>query len=163
MEHIQIPKVDNVKLLDRYNPKASRAGTLYITTSHLIFVPNKEGGGPAASAAAVSAAEDGRGNKYELWIQHLLICTVEKPTLTTSGTQLRIFCSHFRQATFIINKDHDAHEVYQSLLPLTKPRRVTDLYCFNYRPKCEVQQSTGWFFHDLQAEFQRQVRTKMLG
>ena len=63
-------------------------------------------------------------------------------------------------ATFIIQKDRDAHDVYMSLMALSKPKRIEDLYCFSYNPKGEVQQSTGWFFHDLNAEFQRMVRRK---
>jgi hypothetical protein len=50
--------------------------------------------------------------------------------------------------------------VYTSLVELSKPRSVTDLYCFSYNPKGDMMQSTGWYFHDLRAEFQRQVSFK---
>ena len=98
--------------------------------------------------------------KRELWILHMLIHTVEKPLLTTSGTQLRILCSNFQSATFIVQRDRDAHDVYLSLLDLSGPKEFSDLYCFSYNPKGEVRQSTGWNFHDLLAEFQRQVERK---
>jgi myotubularin-related protein 6/7/8 len=57
----------------------------------------------------------------------------------------------------MIQRDRDAHNVYQSLIELSKPKEVTDLYCFSYKPKGDISQSTGWYFHDLRAEFQRQV------
>jgi len=38
MEHIVTPKVENVLLLDNLNSRNSSEGTLYITTTHLIFV-----------------------------------------------------------------------------------------------------------------------------
>ena len=136
MEHIRTPKVENVKLMDKYNPKASPTGNLYLTTSHLIFI------------------EDNL-NK-ETWILHMLMSAIEKPLLTTSGSQLKISCSNFQTVTLTIQRDRDAHDVYQSLLELSKPREVKDLYCFSYNPKGELTQSTGWYFHDLQAEFQRQ-------
>ena len=46
MELILTPKVENVKLLDKFNARASPMGTLYVTTTHLIFVSN----GMAAAA-----------------------------------------------------------------------------------------------------------------
>lgn len=136
MEHIRTPKVENVKLMDKYNPKASPTGNLYLTTSHLIFIEDKL-------------------NK-ETWILHMLMSAIEKPMLTTSGSQLKISCSNFQTVTFTIQRDKDAHDIYQSLLELSKPKDVQDLYCFSYNPKGELTQSTGWYFHDLQAEFQRQ-------
>lgn len=138
MEHIQTPKVENVKLLNKFSPKASPVGTLYLTTTHLIFV---------------STFPD---DKKELWILHMQIHTVEKPMLTTSGTQIKIICSNFQSATFIVQKDRDAHAVFSSLNALSKPKDIQELYCFSYNPKGEVRQTTGWFFHDLTAEFQRQ-------
>ncbi len=40
MEHIRTPKVKNVRLVDKFNPRGSPVGTLYLTTTHLIFVSN---------------------------------------------------------------------------------------------------------------------------
>ena len=40
MEHIRTPKVENVRLVDKFNPRGSPVGTLYLTTTHLIFVSN---------------------------------------------------------------------------------------------------------------------------
>ena len=144
MEHILTPKVENVKLLDKFNPRSSPMGTLYLTTTHLIFV---------------SSNPDQDLIKKEVWILHMLMQSVEKPLLTTSGSQLKISCSHFQTVQFIIQKDRDAHDVYMSLMALSKPKKLQDLYCFSYNPKGELRQSTGWHFHDTQAEFQRQVRT----
>ena len=88
MEHIATPKVENVQLLDNINTRNSTVGTLYITTTHLIFVSPEE--------------------KEELWILHMHLNIVEKLPLTTSGSPLRIQCSNFRAATFLIHRDKDA-------------------------------------------------------
>ena len=136
MDHIHTPKVEGVKLLDRLNPRNSPIGTLYLTTSHLIFIEAQA--------------------KKELWILHMLMTTIDKPLLTTSGSNLKILCSHFQSVTFVIQRDKDAHDVYQSLIELSRPSKVYELYCFAYNPKSELRQSTGWQFHDLRAEFQRQ-------
>ena len=136
MDHIYTPKIEGVKLLDRLNPRSSPIGTLYVTTSHLIFIEECA--------------------KKEVWILHMLMFNIEKPLLTTSGSQLRIYCSHFQNVTFVIQRDKDAHDVYQSLVELSRPKDLQDLYCFSYNPKGEMRQSTGWHFHDLRAEFQRQ-------
>ena len=84
MEHIATPKVinndifrflkvklnaqvENVQLLDNINTRNSTVGTLYITTTHLIFVSPEE--------------------KEELWILHMHLNIVEKLPLTTSGSR----------------------------------------------------------------------------
>jgi len=136
MDHIHTPKVEGVKLLNRLNSRNSAIGTLYLTTSHLIFIEAQA--------------------KKEIWILHMLMSQIEKPLLTTSGSQLKIMCSHFQSITFVIQRDKDAHDVYLSLVELSRPKDVTDLVCFSYNPKGEILQSTGWQFHDMENEFQRQ-------
>jgi len=136
MEHIATPKVENVHLLDNINTRNSRVGSLYITTTHLIFVSPEE--------------------KEELWILHTHISVVEKLPLTTSGSPIRIQCSNFRTATFMVTRDRDAQDVFTSLIHLSRPVAVAELYCFQYRSKSELPQHTGWTFFDLGAEFQRQ-------
>jgi len=136
MEHIATPKVENVQLLDNINTKSSSVGTLYITTTHLIFVSPEE--------------------KEELWILHMHLNVVEKLPLTTSGTPIRIQCSNFRTATFLVHRDKDAQDIYTSLIHLSRPLKVEDLYCFQYRSKSDLPQHTGWTFFDLGAEYARQ-------
>jgi len=136
MEHIATPKVENVQLLENVNPRNSTVGTLYITTTHLIFVSPEE--------------------KEELWILHMHINSVDKLPLTTSGSPVRIQCSNFRVVTFMINRDRDAQDIYSSLAQLSKPNSIEELYCFQYRAKGDLPQPTGWTFFELSAEFQRQ-------
>jgi len=145
MEHIATPKVENVLLLDNLNPRNSTPGTLYITTTHLIFVsPNL----PSQGVGGVAGGE--------LWLLHMHITTVDKLPLTTGGSPIRIQCTNFRLATFLINRDKEAQDVYSSLLHLSRPLTLTDLYAFQYRPKNSLPQHTGWTFFDLGAEFARQ-------
>jgi len=136
MEHIATPKVEYIRKLNNINPRESTVGTLYITTTHLIFVSAEE--------------------KEELWILHMHISNVEKLPLTTSGCPVRIQCSNFRVVTFMVNKDRDAQDIYLSLAQLSKPNSMEELYCFQYRAKGELPQPTGWTFFELSAEFSRQ-------
>ena len=70
MDHIHTPKVEGVKLLDRLNPRNSPVGTLYLTTSHLIFIEAQA--------------------KKEVWVLHMLMSQIDKPLLTTSGRYINI-------------------------------------------------------------------------
>ena len=95
-------------------------------------------------------------DKEELWILHMHLNTVDKLPLTTGGSPIRIACSDFRVCTFLVHRDKDAQDIYTSLIHLSRPLRVEDLYCFQYRAKSDLPQHTGWTFFDLGAEFARQ-------
>ncbi|CAG0890100.1 unnamed protein product, partial [Darwinula stevensoni] len=130
------PRVENVRLVDRYNRRKVSMGTLYLTATHLIFVDPD--------------------NKKETWIQHSHIGSVEKLSLSTSGCPLHIRCKTFLIVTFIIPKERDCHNIYTSLCQLSQPVNVEDLYCFHYTsPDQELCRGIGWNFFDLQAEYQR--------
>ncbi|XP_039706180.1 phosphatidylinositol-3,5-bisphosphate 3-phosphatase MTMR8 isoform X3 [Pteropus medius] len=70
MDHITVPKVENVKLLDRYMDKKPPNGILYLTVTHLIYVE--------ASGAS----------RKETWIALHHIATVEKLPITSLGCPL---------------------------------------------------------------------------
>ncbi|MEE6508870.1 hypothetical protein FKM82_023313 [Ascaphus truei] len=138
MEHISTPKVENVKLLDRYTNKKSATGTLYLTATHLIYV----------DAAA--------GARKETWIPHHHIACVEKLPLSTTGCPLVIRCKNFRVAHFVILRERDWHDVYTSLLKLSQPAKHEDLYAFSYNPKADQdERGLGWKLIDLKMEFLR--------
>ncbi|CAH1963252.1 unnamed protein product [Acanthoscelides obtectus] len=135
MELIKTPKVENVRMLDRYSKTPSQ-GTLYLTATHLIFVD------PVA--------------KKETWILHMHVAHVEKLPLTTTGSPLLIRTKTFLSVTFIVPKERDCHDVFVSLQQLSQPTSMQVLYCFSYTPPAEeIQRSVGWNFHDLQSEYQR--------
>ncbi|XP_067141955.1 myotubularin-related protein 6 isoform X3 [Centruroides vittatus] len=136
MELIKTPKVENVRMLDRFNNKKTSVGTLYLTATHLIF-------------------SDPKGRK-ELWILHMHIATVQKLSITPSGCPLQIRCKNFLCVTFIIPRERDCHDIYTSLLQLSQPLNIEDLYCFHYTASNEdFPKSAGWDKFDLQAEFSR--------
>lgn len=136
MELIKTPKVENVRMLDRYNARKPSIGTLYLTATHLIFVD-----------------PDG---KKETWILHMHIASVEKLPLTTTGSPLQIRCKTFLSVTFVIPKERDCHEVYVTLQQLAQPVHIEDLYCFHYTSSTEdIPKPAGWNFFDLQSEYQR--------
>ncbi|KAL5286475.1 MTMR6 family protein [Megaselia abdita] len=136
MDDIKLSKVENVRMIDRYNTKNPIVGTLYLTATHLIFVEPET-------------------NK-ETWILHMHIASIDKQPLSTTGSPLLIRCKTFLSVTFVIPKDGECHDVYTSLLKLFQPISIDKLYCFNYSPgKEDYQKSTGWDFFRLENEFKR--------
>lgn len=136
MELIKTPKIEHVRMLDRFNSKKPSVGNLYLTTTHLIFV-------------------DPEGKK-ETWVLHMHIASVVKLPISTSGSPLQIFCKNFLCVTFVIPKERDCHEIYTSLLQLSQPVNLEELYCFHYTASNEgLPKHLGWNKFDLQAEFAR--------
>lgn len=136
MDDIKLAKVENVRMIDRYNAKNPTVGTLYLTATHLIFV-------------------EPDSNK-ETWILHMHIANIEKLPLSTTGSPLLIRCKTFLSVTFVIPKDSECHDVYTSLMKLYQPVSINKLYCFNYQPaKDDFPKSSGWDFFKLESEFKR--------
>ncbi|XP_005111133.2 myotubularin-related protein 6 [Aplysia californica] len=126
--------VDNVKLLDRFTGRKP-VGTLYLTATHLIFV-------------------DAEG-KRETWILHMHMGQVEKQPLTAEGSTLQIRCKNFLCITFIIQKDRDCQDIYQSLLTFSRPAEIEKLYAFSFTSNEGQEKAQGWDMFDLQSEFLR--------
>uniref|UniRef100_A0A1B0FPT2 phosphatidylinositol-3,5-bisphosphate 3-phosphatase n=1 Tax=Glossina morsitans morsitans TaxID=37546 RepID=A0A1B0FPT2_GLOMM len=127
-----LKKVENVRMIDRYNTKNPILGTLYLTATHLIFVEPDT-------------------NK-ETWILHMHIASIENYRLQL----LVLLCSYVARLTFVIPKDSECHDVYMSLVKLYQPVSINKLYCFNYQPvKDDLPKSAGWDFFKLEHEFKR--------
>nr|XP_014340794.1 PREDICTED: myotubularin-related protein 6 [Latimeria chalumnae] len=137
MEHIRTPKVEQVKLLDRFSSNTTKSsGTLYLTATHLIFIDSSP------------------GSQNEIWILHHHIAVVEKLALTATGCPLVIHCKNFRVVHFVIPKERDCHDIYNSLLQLSRPVTHTELYAFSYNPKKnERERELGWKLVDLTEEY----------
>nr|XP_040022925.1 myotubularin-related protein 6 [Gasterosteus aculeatus aculeatus] len=141
MEHIRTPKVEQVRLLDRFSNKSTN-GTLYLTATHLIFVE--------------SGSNNSTSTAQEIWILHHHIASVEKLSLTTTGCPLVIQCRNFRVVHFVVQRERDCHDIYSSLLRLLRPVSYEELYAFSYNPKqSDQQRDEGWQLIDLGAEFER--------
>ncbi|KAM5288202.1 phosphatidylinositol-3,5-bisphosphate 3-phosphatase MTMR6 isoform 6-T6 [Ctenodactylus gundi] len=136
MEHIRTTKVEQVKLLDRFSTSnKSLTGTLYLTATHLLFIDS---------------------HQKETWILHHHIASVEKLSLTTSGCPLLIQCKNFRTVHFIVPRERDCHDIYNSLLQLSKQAKYEDLYAFAYNPKQnDLERLHGWQLIDLAEEYKR--------
>ncbi|XP_014864362.1 PREDICTED: myotubularin-related protein 7 [Poecilia mexicana] len=138
MEHIRLPKVENVRLLDRVSPRRSRVGTLYLTATHSIFVESEAGG------------------RSETWVLHSLVCSVDKQAASASGCPLLIRCKNFQILHFSIPREQDCQDVHLSLQRLSQPQRYEELYCFSYKPNVdEEERRRDWAFVDLKADFSR--------
>ncbi|XP_065282966.1 phosphatidylinositol-3,5-bisphosphate 3-phosphatase MTMR6 [Dermacentor albipictus] len=136
MEAIRTPKVENVRMLDRFNNRKSSTGSLYLTTTHLIFFdPDR---------------------KKETWILHMHIASIAKLPISANGTPLQIRCKNFLCVTFLIPKERDCHDIFISLQQLSQPLHINDLYCFHYTASNEdLTKSMGWNKFDFQAEYVR--------
>ncbi|XP_075865663.1 phosphatidylinositol-3,5-bisphosphate 3-phosphatase MTMR6 isoform X3 [Microcebus murinus] len=136
MEHIRTTKVEQVKLLDRFSTNnKSLTGTLYLTATHLLFIDS---------------------HQKETWILHHHIASVEKLALTTAGCPLVIQCKNFRIVHFIVPRERDCHDIYNSLLQLSKQAKYEDLYAFSYNPKQnDSERLQGWQLIDLAEEYKR--------
>ncbi|ESO88450.1 hypothetical protein LOTGIDRAFT_125960 [Lottia gigantea] len=128
-------QVENVKLLDRFNIRKPCTGTLYLTTTHLIFIDN-----------------DG---KKECWILHSHMSSVEKLAITTAGCPIQIRCKNFMNITFLIHRERDSHDIYTSLMELSKPDDIENLYAFQFSTQDSMPKSFGWSHFDLQSEYLR--------
>uniref|UniRef100_A0A667ZLA5 Myotubularin related protein 7a n=1 Tax=Myripristis murdjan TaxID=586833 RepID=A0A667ZLA5_9TELE len=138
MEHIRVPKVENVRLTDRINPRKSSVGTLYLTATHTIFV------------------ESETGVRSETWVLHSLVCSVEKQAPTATGCPLLIHCKNFQVLHFVFPQECDCHDVQVSLQRLSQPECYEELYCFSYKPNIDKEErQQQWDFLDLKAEFSR--------
>ncbi|KAB5571298.1 hypothetical protein PHYPO_G00223370 [Pangasianodon hypophthalmus] len=138
MEHIRLPKVEKVQLVDRGSSHRARAGTLYLTAFHTVFVENE--------------AED----PSELWVLHSLVCNIKKQSPTTLGCPLLIQCKNFQLIQLIIPQESDCNDVFMSLLRLSRAERYEDLYCFSFKPNFnKAERDKNWNFIDLKAEYSR--------
>ncbi|XP_034037794.1 myotubularin-related protein 7a [Thalassophryne amazonica] len=138
MEHILLPKVENVRILDRFCSSRCRVGTLYLTATHTIFVQNEA------------------GVRNETWVLHSLVCSVEKLTATDLGYPLLIHCKNFQVLHFVIPREHQCHDVHVSLQRLSQPECYEELYCFSYKPNVDKEERwQEWDFLDLKADYSR--------
>ncbi|XP_047620983.1 myotubularin-related protein 8 isoform X4 [Phacochoerus africanus] len=136
--HIYPIMVENVKLLDRCVGKKPANGSLYLTATHLIYV------------------EASRAARKETWIALHHIATVERLPITTLGCPLILHCKNFRVAHFVLESDIVCHEIYISLLKLSRPALPEDLYAFSYNPKSSKKmRESGWRLIDPISDFGR--------
>ncbi|XP_034628414.1 myotubularin-related protein 7 [Trachemys scripta elegans] len=138
MEHIRMPKVENVRLIDRISSRKAALGTLYLTATHVIFVEN------------VSET------RKETWILHSQISSIEKQATTVTGCPLLIRCKNFQIIQLIVPQERDCHDVYISLIRLARPVKYEELYCFSFNPKLDKEErEQGWKLVSLNEEYHR--------
>uniref|UniRef100_A0AC34RJ12 Phosphatidylinositol-3-phosphatase n=1 Tax=Panagrolaimus sp. JU765 TaxID=591449 RepID=A0AC34RJ12_9BILA len=133
------PKIRDVQLLDRFGSDKGLAGTLHITTTHLIF-------------------KSDNGCK-EVWILIGLISLVEKAsTNNTSGIKLYIKCKHLHNITLLIPKEKDAQDLQCTLLAGSRILNINDCFAFSRRPNHpkKVDDEENWSRLKWDEEFSRQ-------
>ncbi|XP_017328822.1 myotubularin-related protein 7a isoform X2 [Ictalurus punctatus] len=138
MEHIRLPKVEKVQLVDRGCSHRARVGTLYLTAFHTVFVDNE--------------AED----LSELWVLHSLVCNIKKQSSPALGHSLLIQCKNSQLIQLIIPQESDCNDVFMSLLRLSRPERYEELYCFSFKTNFnKAERDENWDFIDMKAEYSR--------
>ncbi|XP_050955376.1 myotubularin-related protein 7b isoform X1 [Labeo rohita] len=137
MEHIRTPKVENVRMIDRLTPRKSTVGTLYLSSTHTIFVENSEA-------------------RKETWVLHSLVYNVERLPTNPSGSPVIIRCKNFHIYRLLIPQEKDCLDVVASLTRLSRPERYGELFCFSFNPNLDKElREKAWGFIDLKAEFSR--------
>ncbi|XP_066515852.1 myotubularin-related protein 7b isoform X2 [Hoplias malabaricus] len=137
MEHIRTPKVENVRLIDRLMPRRCVSGTLYLSSTHTIFVENSD-------------------SRKETWVLHSLVGSIERPPPTPSGSLLVIRCKNFQVFQLLVPQEKDCVDIQSSLTRLSRPERYTELYCFSFQPNLDKEErEKAWSFLDLRSEFSR--------
>ncbi|XP_065843343.1 myotubularin-related protein 6-like [Oscarella lobularis] len=136
MDLIKTPKVDDVHLQSKISPKKSTKGTLYMTATHLIFHDTS--------------------HARETWLLHTHIQSLDTLPINTKGSPLKIVYKTFQSFTFIIPKDRECQDVYNTLSQLSKPESFGDLYAFRYVPQSKkFEKENGWKIFDHTREFMR--------
>ncbi|KAI4880105.1 hypothetical protein NFI96_031690, partial [Prochilodus magdalenae] len=130
-------QVENVRLIDRLVPRKSVVGTLYLSSTHTIFVENSDA-------------------RRETWVLHSLVGSTERPATTPSGSPLIIRCKNFQVYQLLIPQEKDCMDIQASLTRLSRPDRYGELFCFSYQPNMDKEErEKAWSFLDLRAEFSR--------
>ncbi|KAK7481955.1 hypothetical protein BaRGS_00026758 [Batillaria attramentaria] len=83
------------------------------------------------------------------------IAQVEKQPLTTGGSPLLVRCKNFMCVTFIIPRERDCQELYNSLQEFSRPSNIESLYAFQFAAIDDWNKSYGWNFYDIQTEYLR--------
>ncbi|XP_052401413.1 myotubularin-related protein 7 isoform X1 [Carassius gibelio] len=135
MEHIRTPKVESVCMI--VSPRKSTVGTLYLSSTHTIFVENSEA-------------------LKETWVLHSLVYNVERLPTNSSGSPLIIRCKNFHVYRLLIPQEKDCLDVLACLTRLSRPERYGELFCFSFNPNLDKElREKAWGFIDLKAEFSR--------
>uniref|UniRef100_A0A915BJL9 Phosphatidylinositol-3-phosphatase n=1 Tax=Parascaris univalens TaxID=6257 RepID=A0A915BJL9_PARUN len=139
-DEILTPKVSKVQLIDRLGSEPNIVGTIHVTTSHVIF-----------------KADD---SAKEIWIPNGLIGVVERGALSALGSPLTVRCKHFLTLTFLISKDKDCQDLFETLARCARPVNISEVFAFENRERRiehrmgEVRR--GWDRFDWDVEFARQ-------
>lgn len=83
-------------------------------------------------------------------ILHHHIAAVEKLPLTTSGCPLVIQCKNFRIVHFVVPRERDCHDIYNSLLQLSRTGSISNgericTICLDYRGRGGWNSWLGFF------------------
>uniref|UniRef100_H2YV91 Myotubularin phosphatase domain-containing protein n=1 Tax=Ciona savignyi TaxID=51511 RepID=H2YV91_CIOSA len=74
--------------------------------------------------------------------------------MVQGGCALKLRCKTFQVLVFFISQERDCHDLYSSLLKLSKPETVEDLYAFSFNPRStQLQQQEGWDLFTLNNHF----------
>jgi hypothetical protein len=61
------------------------------------------------------------------------LSNIDKLPITTGGSPIQLHCKNFMCITFVIPKERDCHDIYTSLLELSKPGMIMYLTYLSYQ------------------------------
>ncbi|KHN82682.1 Myotubularin-related protein 8 [Toxocara canis] len=135
-----ISKVSKVQLIDRLGSEPNIIGTIHVTTSHVIF-----------------KADD---TAKEIWIANGLIGLVERGPISALGSPLTVRCKHFLTLTFLISRDKDCQDLFETLTRCGRPVNISEVFAFDNRERGVDhrigEMRRGWDRFDWHIEFARQ-------
>ena len=150
MDYILKPCIENV-LLQR-NLRVSKnyiTGTLYTFPTSFIFKCDE-------SDTTTKGLKSIPGGEVE--VPHCQLESIERLSLTSSGTPLYIRCKTFLVLKFIFRKEPDANDFEKTINRLSKPISFEEVSVLNYRPNalhCLASQASGWHIFDINIEYAR--------
>lgn len=139
-DEIITPKVNKVQLIDRLGSEPNIVGTIHVTTSHVIF-----------------KADD---TAKEIWIPNGLIKVVERGPLSALGSPLTVRCKHFLTLSFLISRDKECQDLFETLTRCGRPVNISEVFAFENRERNGEwkigEKRRGWGRLDWDVEFARQ-------
>ncbi|EDO18392.1 hypothetical protein Kpol_1013p67 [Vanderwaltozyma polyspora DSM 70294] len=167
MEYIKITKVDNVVL---HRKGIAVKGELHLTTHHLIFSSSSLPREFWVSYPTIGSVFKNQGStlisriKCDSKSNDEIEFDSDEPNLYKfyqgrdlwSIVNIKIIGKDYTVFSLDFVKEHEAKDVFDSLLRLTVLDDVSQLYAFIYKPNKIETQFNSWNIYDPMKEFQRQ-------
>eukprot|EP01135_Chromosphaera_perkinsii_P006614 Nk52_evm16s554 gene=Nk52_evmTU16s554 len=115
-------------------------GSLHLTAHHILFSPKER---------------EQFVNEY--WVLYMNIYSVEKKALTSKGTPIVLKTKDYLVVTFIIPRERDAMDLFETMSHLAYPDSLEKLYAFHFKPDYDSVKVDGWKLYNVHEEYLRML------